>query len=62
MIFAAFLSTSATEAPEENLHSLYKIVCRALLAMEKAGHCDILRTADTKRKRQIKYTTFAKQN
>lgn len=53
---------SATEALGENLHSLYKIVSQALLATEKARHCDILRTADTKCKSQIKYTAFAKQN
>lgn len=62
MVFGAFLIISAAETLYENLHSHQKIVCSALLAMENTWTCDILRTADTKLVRQIKYMTFAKQN
>lgn len=61
-VFNAFLSMLATHALYENLHKTlhYKTFGSDLLAIEKQHRTVTL--SDTKLMRQIKSTTFAKQN
>lgn len=63
MVFGAFLSISATAALYENLLlTLQNFLLSPLGYGKTTCNCDIIRIADTKLMRQIKYMTFAKQN